>query len=344
MPFLETLISNVAPAIAKGILKRWIKDDVGFFTGSGIIDAVKTLAVDAFAQKRGENQFENIGMRVAESLLPIFEVEGGPLDEGARNSVAATLADALNKAVITPKLLAEKDLDPTALQDTLKRLCLMRQNTTRKMKLRFTIRLISECSQCIIDIASQLPQFTERTIAEVLQREGQLLDIAKKTLAEVERIRKASEQDNPEEKARRFEEDYRREVIRTLDKLELFGADLSEASKRHRLSVAYVTLSVQQKQTEKTPSPIDQADIEEAEEDADWSIVPVDEALQSSRCLLVRGLAGSGKTTLLQWLAVRSASRDFDEILRPGTKLFPFSSVYANSRGKHCRTRKILSA
>ena len=45
--------------------------------------------------------------------------------------------------------------------------------------------------------------------------------------------------------AARFEEDYRRAVIRKLDELELFGVDAPATSRRHRLSIAYITLSVE---------------------------------------------------------------------------------------------------
>ena len=41
-------------------------------------------------------------------------------------------------------------------------------------------------------------------------------------------------------------------VVRRLDELELFGVDASSASRRHRLSVAYITLSVQRKSEDRT--------------------------------------------------------------------------------------------
>ncbi len=349
MPLAETLISNVAPAIAKGILKRWIKDDVGFFTGGGIVDAVKAITTDAFAQQKGKNQFESIGIQVAESLLPIFEVEGGRLDEGSRNAVAATLAEALNKAVITPKLLAEKDLDPTNLARHLKAAIPDATKNYSQDETALYDRLISECSQCIIDIASQLPQFTERTIAEVLRREGQLLDVAKKTLDEVQRIRLVSEKFSLGDKSRRFEEDYCKSVLRTLDKLELFGATLSPASSRHKLSVAYVTLSVRQQGSQasnelhqeqatgltravnsmpisllRSKDQLQEQKQENSDYDVLWKYMPVDQMLGRSKSLLLRGATGSGKTTLLQWIAVQSASRAFDSTLAYWNDTVPF--------------------
>jgi hypothetical protein len=56
-----------------------------------------------------------------------------------------------------------------------------------------------------------------------------------------------SQRVNPEIEAARFETEYRRTAVRKLDELELFGVDVSAVSRRHRLSVAYVTLSVEQR-------------------------------------------------------------------------------------------------
>src|SRR4051812_38205220 len=110
-------------------------------------------------------------------------------------------------------------------------------------------------------------------------------------------------------------------VVRTLDKLELFGADLSTPSRRYRLSVAYVSLTVEQNETmseaDKRPPPIDRSAASDVDLDDDIGklTVSIEDILAKSRCILIRGQAGSGKTTLLQWAAVKSASRSFNECL-----------------------------
>lgn len=53
-------------------------------------------------------------------------------------------------------------------------------------------------------------------------------------------------------------------------------------------------------------------------------MVRVDDALGSSRRILIRGEAGSGKTTLLQWLAVRAARQDFEGALQDWNGPVPF--------------------
>jgi hypothetical protein len=107
-------------------------------------------------------------------------------------------------------------------------------------------------------------------------------------------------------------------VVRRLDRLELFGADVSAASKRQHLSVAYVTLGVSC--SEKTRG---QEEIEGTDEDTEITL-PADEALAGSARWIVRGPAGSGKTTLLKWVAVQSASRSFQGDLAEWNNSVPF--------------------
>ena len=170
-------------------------------------------------------------------------------------------------------------------------------------------RIIQETSRYIIDISSQLPSFTESTFSEVLKREDYLVKTVKRILEEVQRIRDAGQQ--LDQNVAVFEADYRSSVVRNLDKLELFGIDVSSASRRHRLSVAYVKLSV-----------MHHLNLQESEpEKITYSI---DQALSKSKLLFVLGDAGSGKTTLLQWVAVRAASLDFPLELSDWQNCIPF--------------------
>jgi hypothetical protein len=327
MALLETLTLQVGPAIAKAILKKWLKDSpIAEGTASSLVDIFKTKTADVIAQQRGRRQFEAIGERVAESLLPVFAIEGANLDEGSRNAVALAVAQVLDKSHIDPALLAEKDLEPTRLAQDL---MASAPSATRDFSAAETAlyqRILSECSQCIVDIASQLPNFNERTFSEVLKRENELLDVTNQLLEEVRRIRTSHPDVNRE--AARFETEYRRAVIRRLDELELFGVDVSTASRRHRLSVAYVTLSVQQEASMASDSAYgsltDSVDTDEEDGEEDQRLVTVEEALGNTKRLLLLGHAGSGKTTLLQWMAVRSASQDFAEQLAGWNGTIPF--------------------
>ena len=181
----------------------------------------------------------------------------------------------------------------------------------------------------IVDIASQLPAFNEHTFAEVLKREDQLLARTDEILQEVRRVR---EQLNSMVGTERFEIDYRLAVTRKLDELQLVGADVSLANRRHRLSVAYITLSVEQKPDQmrrhlEKEIPIsstrDEA-FESSQSGIGSNVILVDRALAHSHRLLIRGSAGSGKTTLLQWIAVKSATKSFEEPLSDWNSTLPF--------------------
>jgi hypothetical protein len=69
MALLEALTLQVGPAIAKAILKFWLKDrKVASDTVSSLVDLIRSKTADVLAQRRSSRQFEGIGEKVAESL------------------------------------------------------------------------------------------------------------------------------------------------------------------------------------------------------------------------------------------------------------------------------------
>lgn len=331
MSLIEALTLTFAPAVAKSILKFWLKDTWAEEIPRDIVDALKKKTEDVLAQQKGKRQFEAIGEKVAESLLALFEADQITFSEATKEGLVEALTVTLNKAKITPEILTERNLEPAALAKHLLQFQPEYVRDFSEPEREFFNRAISETSRSIVDIATRLPAFNERTFAEILKRETHLITITNDILEEVRRIREQSQQENVELVAAKFEEDYLLSVIRRLDELQLFGVDVSKASKRHKLSVAYVTLSVEQKLTQASlmPSPlvgapeIEYREEEDSEEEAK-AVLPVDRVLASSRRLLVRGGAGAGKTTLMQWLAVNSAGRKFTEELSSWNNTIPF--------------------
>ncbi len=200
---------------------------------------LKGRLTDRLAQQRARQQFETIGVKVGESLWPIFKMEGAALDEGSQTAIALAVAHTLNKA--TSSLLARHDLEPAEIADQLLREHPARSYHFSDVETHLYELIVNESCQYIVDIASQLPHFTERTLAEVLMRERHLVDIAERTVQEVAHLRA---QLNPQVEVARFELDYRRAVLRKLDELELFGSSMSVTARKYSLSLAYVALSL----------------------------------------------------------------------------------------------------
>ena len=325
MPLLEVLAIDVGASIAKAIVKRWLGDSGPIpDTASSIVDVLKTRTADRLAQRRAERQFEVIGEKVGESLLPLFQVEGAVLEDNERMAVARAVADTLNAA--TSEVIAQQNLEPAEVAKQLLLTHPARSYFFSEAEAHLYERIIEESCQYIVDIASQLPHFTERTLAEILQREGQLITIAEKILEEVSRMR--AELD-PRLESARFELDYRRAVVRHLDELELFGSGMSITRRKYSLSLAYVTLSLEQRQQSTHPSKEkgmkDHFSFEsEASAATVRRITSVNELLADARAVLIRGEAGSGKTPLLQWIAVQSASKSFPQPLSAWNGTVPF--------------------
>jgi hypothetical protein len=325
MPLLETLMIDVGGSIAKALLKRWLSNNTLVSdAASSAADVLKGRLSDRLAQRRARQQFETIGEKVGESLLPLFEMDGAGLDEQSRTAVAMAVADTLNTA--TSELLARHDLEPVEIARQL-----LTDHPARSYHFSDTEghlyeQIVGESCQYIVDIATQLPHFTERTLAEVLTRERHLVEIAERTLQEVTRLRAEL---NPQVEAARFELDYRRAVIRKLDKLELFGSGMSVTAHKYSLSLSYVELSLEQrvlrplKAGEEWHARLFQDD-PEGKPQVIQTITGLSTVLAESPYLLLRGDAGSGKTTLMQWIAVQSASQCFPQELATCNRTVPF--------------------
>ncbi|HEY1349248.1 MAG TPA: NACHT domain-containing protein, partial [Ktedonobacteraceae bacterium] len=309
--------------LLEALLKRWLGDNPVSDAASSLSELLKGRLSDRLAQQRARHQFEAIGEKVGESLLPLFEMEGAGLDEGSRTAVALAVADTLNTATST--LLAQHDLEPIEiarqlLQDRPASACHFSDAEGRLYE-----RTVGESCQYIVDIATQLPHFTERTLAEVLTRERQLLEIAERVVQEVTRLRAEL---TPQIETARFELDYRRAVVRILDELELFGSGMSLTSRKYSLDLAYVALSLERQVLRRQSARKRRFGLSPDEKDEQPQMVhlitDISAVLEESSYLLLRGDAGSGKTTLMQWIAVRSASRSFPPKLALWNEAVPF--------------------
>jgi len=328
MSLIEFLVASLGSAVAKSILKFWAKDS-GFAqnVGGEVIDFLKSKVSEGIASRRGNRQFEAIAEDVAESLLPIFAHEN--LGEEEKKRIAETVGNVLRNLQISAELLVKKNLDPSELSKLISNASVEQKKLLSETECAFYDRLVDECAQYIVDISSQLPNFTEKTFAEVLQRGDELRELAKATLNEVRKIREKSQEVNLEASFARFETEYRLAVARKLDQVELFGVDVSTPSRRHRLSVAYISLSASGKVPSRPPlssaTPMTETE-EEQQIDIEEERISktVDDVLTGANRLMIRGDAGSGKTTLVKWVAVQCAAQKLKNDLAELNQRIPF--------------------
>ncbi|MBE0621295.1 MAG: NACHT domain-containing protein [Burkholderiales bacterium] len=336
----ETLALSLGPAIAKSVIKIWCKDhSLVSDATTAVIDFLAPKLKDQVERKKAARLFERIGEDIAESLIPVFEMEGSRFDPGAIESIAIEVGDTINRTTINPALLLSIDLDPHELF-----ICF--QDSRARSSYQFDaaetelfLRILGDVAQNIVDIATQLPTFMEKGIGEILKRETEIYSLVSRVLQEVETIRTEVAKHNPEIELAQFESDYRRTVARRLDEIELYGIDLPPASRKHKLSVAYISLQIEtnsldltNEQTDGLITSAEEAPLEEpadiaitADPDAsDRRVLSVDHALGSCRRWVLRGQAGAGKTTLLQWIAVKSARKEFDSHYKAWNDFVPF--------------------
>ena len=326
MSLPETLAVHVGTAVGKAIFKLWLKDaKIGADVSSQLGDLFALKVSGAIDQRRAQREFEQIAEQVGESLLVLFNLEGSSFTENGRLAVAYAAADSLNRTPFSPALLARHNLEPTELAR-----CFIESNPNATRDLSSAesalyVRIINEVSQYVIDISHELPRFTEQVLSEILTREGEILQTAKLTLQEVRRLREVSQDTNTNLRSANFELEYRQTVMRKLDQIELFGVDLTATSRRHRLSVAYISLSLTQQAIQLIRSQLRRKarSLSPAVRESNVVLSVEDVLVRSSR-VMVRGVAGSGKTTLLQWIAVRAASQNFAGYLESWNDLVPF--------------------
>ena len=205
MALAEILIFQLGPVISKAILKLWLKDQefLQDISLSGV-DIINRNVKNLWDRRRLHRQFETIGERVSQSLLELFEVEGSALDEASQEAIALAVRDAVENTPFDTEFIVRKDLDADALASHL-----LSHNSNLAIgfaasEVYFFESVIRELSDYIIQIAGQLPSFSENAFAEVLRRETLILNAIYETLDEVRQIRLYSGRDNAS-----FETQYR---------------------------------------------------------------------------------------------------------------------------------------
>jgi Leucine-rich repeat (LRR) protein len=323
MPVSGTLLVILGPAIAKTIWGSWLNDlPLANAIGSEIVDKLRDTIANPDEQKKTLREIERIGKQIAEQMRPIFDREAFHLDSGSRNAIQLAIADTLRWANVTNELLMSQDLDAGGLKQHLRNANPEASRDFGWAETALYDRMLAEVSANIIEAAPQLEDFERSFATETLQR-----------LTRIETADKRR-QDESQHEVDEFEQQYRRTIARELDQMEVFGMSrMDSLTSRQSLSMAYITLSVQQTQNDPQNPDADLLNSLTREitactqpdgESTHLTSRSVDKTIATRQRLIIRGDAGAGKSTLLQWLAVRAAKQDFTDTLSHCNGKIPF--------------------
>ena len=317
------LLVILGPAIAKTIFASWLNNSrLANAIASEIVDKIRDAITNPSDRQNTQREIERIGKQIAEQMRPIFDREASHLDEGSRSAVQLAIADTLRWANVTNELLMSQDLDAGGLKQHLRNANPEASRDFGWAETALYDRMLTEVSTNIIQAAPQLEDFSRSFATETLQR-----------LTRIEAAGRRR-QDESQQEVDEFERQYRRTIARELDQMEVFGMPrMDSLTRRQSLTMAYITLSVQQNKSDPQNPDTDlltsltremAACTQPDGESTRISSRPVDETIATRQRLIIRGDAGAGKSTLLQWLAVRAAKQDFTDTLAHCNGKIPF--------------------
>lgn len=319
MPDIGLSLGAIAVKIA---CKLWLRDRaIAADAGVELADILKSRIADDWDRRKVQRLFDRLEETAGRRIMSVLGHEFRGIDPHERAAVQWLVHGALERASLTDTDLFAADLDPMFLERQIRR---SSPGATRDLGEAATAlykRILAECCTDIIEIVSALPPFGPAAFTEILRRETKLIDMISELLDRV------PARDVAERKATAdsdFAAGYRRHVVNRLDRLRLFG--VTQSTLRYPLTVAYISLNVTSagRVSDISMQPDTLFGHLDGKTAVAESPVRIEQLLSQSTRLLIRGDAGSGKTTLLQWIAVRSASLNFDDPLSAWSTLVPF--------------------
>jgi predicted ATP-binding protein involved in virulence/Leucine-rich repeat (LRR) protein len=291
-----TVATSLGAALSKFLLRKYLGDEGGVL-GEALTDVGKKKIQDAIDHREATRQFEDIADRIVRKLRESFQEAGAGQASLDVEAVARELAATLDGRV-SAEFFQQGDLDPVRLSGAFRRARPLPEGALGGRETELYYRALEEAVRYVVEIAASLPKFDQTFIAQSLQRLRYLGDDLEQVLVSVKNIEKRVEAGRGDVQQRRFEVDYRLAVLRHLDKVELFGVDISPEARRNLLTEAFVLLNV-------SGPAEDEAGLRSFE-------AVLDGLPPRAGRLLIRGSAGGGKTTLLRWAAIQAATAGDD--------------------------------
>ncbi|MFE2440593.1 NACHT domain-containing protein [Streptomyces sp. NPDC059426] len=325
----EAASINLGRMVATRVVRLWLEPRRREQESRMEMSALVRRRVPGLRAQRGvERQFEQIADAVAARLEPMCGHEFRGLEEGGRQAALDAVTAAFAHADLSDEAILGSDANPAELARRV-RASAPPPAGLGEAAMHFYELLLAECCDCYVRILQRLPVFTERGIAELLGRVGELGPELSRVLERLPARSLYAPQGADQDAA--FRREYLEFLSRTLDEVELFSFTAGQAP-RTRLSVAYISLRVSTdgdgraaSRSAGGPDHLLRTGISSwngAEQESSAS-VRVEAALKESARILLRGEAGSGKTTLLNWLAVTAARGAFSGDLAEWNGLVP---------------------
>jgi len=342
MGLFEVFILDLGTSIAKAILKVWLKDSkIASDITSDLPNLVRSITTNILAQQRTKRQFESIGESVSQNVYSLFHHEA-KINENSQIAIVHKVSYVLNNSAIDTKLLVAENLDAEKLANYFKKLHPRITQDLSYVETGLYERILFEVCHNIVDLASELPAFSENVFSEILQREDILINKTDSVIVEVRWLAQLIEKLvlTPDETSKKklldagtekFENQYRRFVLRNLEMTELLPFNVSRSSRHQGVSIAYVSLEVETR-FHKQLKNVQGSEI----------TMDLDRTIINYPRLFILGDAGSGKTTLLQWIAIRAASRSFSKPLEEFNSYLPFFIPLRRLAGKELPTPEDL--
>jgi NACHT conflict system protein len=265
---IETiLLTQLTLAAAKFLFKRYLGEkgdivsshgevlhDGGLFGEAGdvVVDVLADLAKDKI--KDAIDRMEAVGNINRYALKVVRQIQSR-LDQEAKDDplidskgIAEQLMLTL-QADLSTGLLLKHDLEPRRLVEAYISLRPLPRGVLNLDSDLAYERMLDHAVQCVVGVASQLPDFQPQAMVESLRRLRQLDDNVEKVLQQLARVTREVQRLAETGDPQRFEIEYRQAVAKNFDFIDLFGITIRPELRRFQLTEAFVSLNLQRSLT-----------------------------------------------------------------------------------------------
>ena len=310
-------VISLGAAVVKSAARMWLGDrQFADDMTSELVDLFAGRVSSRFEQRKIGRFFDDCTDIVAKRLVTLLDVEFGGVPSYEREAAVLAVRDTFAAASLNDQTLIQADLDARLVERQLRPAgrSVLRAALLSGGGEEIYWLVLRECCAYLVEVVTTLPKFSSGALTELLRRETVVLDTLSRVLDRLPERRGVDD----------FAADYRRAVVNKLDRMELLGVTLADANRRYPLSIAYIDLTVLKRASKEDGRLVMRGGQDAGDPLAGSGGMRPDGVLRRNRRALVIGNAGSGKTTLLQWLAVRSALRDFGGSLTGWNNTVPF--------------------